>query len=393
MTIKLYHQVGHNANWNIDSFKDDGAGDGLIFSPVHQPIHQIERLTTDIKNSSFFDPQFYLPNSQKNKLQSYDFFPEVVSGGFSTVDFATHAFDSAEKCIAFQLEQGFDRLIIPARYYNQMITNYEAKQEAYTVSPFLQCLNEVKTGKPVYMTLPLTSHMVLDVEYRSGLLNWITGYPEIDGVYVFIDCERARKQIQDSNFIFEALKFFADLKHADLDVVVGYSNTESLLFGLAGELSITCGTFENTRMFSIDKFLVSDDGRRGPKARIYLPGLLNWIQFSQAQEIRKEMPGLWADIYQSNNYGESAFSAVAEPTFNQPTLYKDYFINFSRQVAELSSLEITERYDLLRAWLKSAEKFYTEIERQRIDLEPHGNGDHIQPWLSAINKYAKEHFS
>ncbi|MFV8781679.1 hypothetical protein ACNKU7_04575 [Microbulbifer sp. SA54] len=391
MTIKLYHQVGHNANWNIDSYSEDDVGDGLILSPVHQPIHQIENLDAEIKRTSFFDPQFYLPSSQKNKLQSYDFFPEVVSGGFSTIDFTTHAFDSAERCVNFQLLQGFDRIVIPARYYGQMVTDYEIKQEAYTVAPFLQCIRASRVEQPVYLTLPLTSHMVLDAEYRNRLLNWITSYPEIEGVYLFIDSDRGRKQIQESSLIYESLRFLKDLKLAELDVVVGYSNTESLLYGLVGDVSITCGSFENTRMFSLDKFLVSDDGRRGPKARVYVPGLLNWIQFSQAREVNEEIPGLWADIYQPSCYGDAAFSAVTEPTFNQPGLYKDYFINFSRQVDELASLDIAGRYDLLRNWLRSAEHYYSEIESARIDLELHGSGDHIQPWLSAINKYARDY--
>ncbi|WHI46397.1 hypothetical protein [Microbulbifer sp. VAAF005] len=393
MTIKLYHQVGHNANWNIDSFQDDNIGDGLILSPVHQPINQIEKLSSETKGCSFFDPQFYLPNSQKSKLQTYDFFPEVVSGGFSTIDFSASAHESAERCIAFQLGQNFDRVIIPARFYDQMIPNYVEQQEAYTVSPFLQCLKEIDLNKPVYMTLPVTDHMIKNTSYRSMILNWVTSHPEVDGVYVFVDIERRRKQIQDIDSIFEMLRFLADLKKADLDVVIGYSNTESLLFGLVGEISVTCGTFENTRMFSIDKFLESDDSRRGPRAKMYIPGLLNWVRINEAKEIKSVSSALWADIYQPTIYGDLAMSASKEPAFNQPNLYKDYFINFSKQICELSSCSEIERYELLRSWLKSAQDFYNKIESERIDLDLHSNGDHINPWLSAINKYAREHIS
>ena len=36
MSVKIYHQVGHFSNWNIDSFHEDHCGDGMILSPVHQ---------------------------------------------------------------------------------------------------------------------------------------------------------------------------------------------------------------------------------------------------------------------------------------------------------------------------------------------------------------------
>ena len=86
MAIRIYHQVGHNATWNIEMLKE-GCGDGLIFSPVHQQKERIEELESKLKVRAIFDPQYYLPNSQKRKLQSYPFFPETLSGGFKTVDF------------------------------------------------------------------------------------------------------------------------------------------------------------------------------------------------------------------------------------------------------------------------------------------------------------------
>ena len=44
MSAKVYHQVGHNSNWNVESFEKDGCGDGLILSPVHQAPSMIDRL-------------------------------------------------------------------------------------------------------------------------------------------------------------------------------------------------------------------------------------------------------------------------------------------------------------------------------------------------------------
>lgn len=102
MRVRFYHQVGHCSTWNLESFAADGCGDGLILSPVHQNRLSVERLHEDIQRQSLFDPQYYLPNSTKAKLATYDFFPEQISNGFSTANFPLVSRDSAERCVAFQ---------------------------------------------------------------------------------------------------------------------------------------------------------------------------------------------------------------------------------------------------------------------------------------------------
>lgn len=392
MGINLYHQVGHCSNWNIESYTQDSTGDGLIFSPVHQSATQIGSIASEIKSESFLDPQYYLPSSQKKKLHTYNFFPELISSGFDTMDFANFARKSAEECIKFQLENDFDRIIIPARYFDQMLPNYTESQEVYTVKPFLEVIEKLSVSKPIFITLPLTSHMILNEAYRIHLLNWITTFPEIDGVYLFSSNERKTKQIADENYLFSYLEFCRELKEAELELVIGYLNTEGLLFSLVDDITITMGAFENTRMFSLDKFLNSDDERRGPKSRIYVPGLFNWIQFSQAKEIRSDYPQVWHSVYSNTPYGEAAFNAPTDPFFNQAGLYKDFFINYSNQVNNLGELGLKDRYNTLRSHLNEANGKYSEIA-VGIDLELHGRGDHIQPWLNVINKYARRYIN
>ena len=391
--LSLYHQVGHNAKWNIDSMEKDGCGDGLIYSPVHQPSTNIDKLSDDVKKVSFLDPQFYLPDSKKKKLQTYDFFPEVVSGGFKTLDFSAHAAESARMCIEYQISNGFDRIVIPARYFDQMDPGYTSKQEVYTLMPFLEVLRSMDINVPVYFTLPLTSHMLSNLEYREGLLNWLCKFPEITGVYVFVSDERNTKQVQNDTFLYNYFTFLHALKDAGFELAIGYQNTEALLFSLLGDCVITMGSFENTRMFSIDKFLVSDDERRGPKARIYLPGLLNWVQFSQARQIKEGFPHVWDKIYMPTEEADIVLSAPVEPTFNQPGLYKHFFRNYSAQVDMLKSLSISERYELLREWIKAAMANYSEIESNAFDFEKHASSDHLQAWLDAINAYKRDFIS
>ncbi len=389
--LRLYHQVGHNSSWNIETLQEDECGDGLILSPVHQSIDVVYQLDEDLKRRSIFDPQYYLPNSQKRKLASYPFFPEIISEGFSTQDFPLRALESARQCVAFQIEQGFEKIIIPARYIDQMASNYIEKQEEYSLHPFLVAIEKSGINTPVFLTLPLTSHMVMDEGFRTNILNWVTSFPEISGVYILVSHERSTKQIQDNNFLFAYLEFLSALVAADLGLIIGYTNTESLLYSLIDGTTLTFGSFENTRIFSIDKFLESEEDRRGPKARIYLPGLLNWVQFGQAREIREASPKLWERIYTPTTYGDQELSRAVEPHFNQPALYKHHFLCFYDQINQLSDADVVGRYNLVHSWIKTAMENHKAVTELPLDLDTHGNGDHLQPWLDCLNRYYRKH--
>jgi len=387
MSIKILHQVGHNANWNIDSFSEEQCGDGLILSPVHQDMPHVQELSQSLRRRSLFDPQYYLPNSPKAKLSTYPFFPGQISEVFSTVNFLLLALESAKQCVEFQIEQQFEGIIIPARFVDQMTTQYFDRQEDLTVKPFLTALAAVGGSTPVYLTVPITSAMLIDDGFQQQLLNWATGFQEISGVYILVADNRPTKQIRSSAFLFAYLKFAHELSNAGLSVILGHLNTESILFSLIEGVTLTFGTFENTRMFSLDKFIDNEEERRGPKARIYLPALLNWVRYEQAMEIRNDNPELWDKVYTETVHSQQAIAAAADPAFNQPGLYKHHFLCLAEQLKELAGLPVQRRFDAIRAMIKRAAELHAQIEDMPLDLDPHGNGEHLGPWLDAINRF------
>lgn len=391
MALKVLHQMGHNSIWNKESFKKDNVGHGLIYSPVHENSSNVEKATAQEKVTSYFDPQFYLPSSQKKKFQSYDFFPNTILGkkGFNTIDFSSIASESAKLCINFQLKNNFEGIIIPARFYEQMHPKFVEQQNESFVSPFLNYLKSIHINgkKKIYLSVPITSGMLNVEQYKVNILNWVTSHPEISGVYFICQHDRPTKQITDADFLLEYMDVLSTTAQADLDVIVGYTNTESILYTLCGDITLTIGAFENTRIFSLDKFIVSDEERRGPKPRIYIPALLNWINFEEAKLLAKAAPNLWAKLYRKTQYSSDAFSATKSITFQSPLLYKDYFINFSNQINQLSGKTITQRKNTILQWLDEANFHYEEIENH-MKLDKNSGGSHLIPWTNAVKIFS-----
>jgi hypothetical protein len=380
MTLELYHQVGHNSNWNIESFEQNNCGDGLILSPLHQNFAAVEKLGPTTRSRSIFDPQFYLPSSRKPKLHSYPFFPEVIDGGFQTSTFSSHASGVAEDCVEFQRSLGFRTIVVPTRFLDQMYSDFVERQRRFTVDAFM----EASAGQTVCLSLAITDAMVEDVGFRTRLLNWITSYPNVEEVYLMYQHTRDTKQVQDANFLNSCMNFCREVTGSGLRLIVGYTNVEGLLFATASDISITMGAFENTRIFSVDKFLESEGERRGPKARIYLSGLLNWVQLQDAKTIQRHAPTIWRNIYEPTEWADQALASPVEPTFNQPQLYKHFFKNMSDHIDRIKPASILERRLDFAERLRNARSYYSQLATSGIELERHGRGAHIDSWLRVI---------
>lgn len=364
--MRVFHQSGHNTNWNIESFSQDGTGDGIIFSPVHYRKEQLERVETSIKEVSLFDPQFYVPDSQKAKLQSYEFFPESLMSGFSTNDFEARAYDAAEQCIEFQIRNNFYALIIPGRYFPDLVTDYIQQQRSLFVEPFLQAYRRRGEGKKLFLTIPVTAAMLMDSEFRISILDWATSYPEIQGAYLLIYFDEIHKQLQNYDKLASYISFIISLQEAELEIICGYCNTEGLLLTLLDLYGITIGAYENTRSFSIDKFIEDDQDRRGPAPRIFLPNLLNQIRWSTAVEIRSDFPEIWELIYTPTEYSEDVFRAGQIPHFSQPSLYKHQFLLMTELYRELFGQSLRERKQNLYDRISRANELYNRINQAGV---------------------------
>jgi len=382
MSLGLLHQVGHNSNWNVESFDKESCGDGLILSPLHQAMATVARLSAGTRAASIFDPQFYLPNSRKPKLQTYPFFPEQVDGGFQTSTFAPHAAAVARDCIDFQVAQGFRKVVVPTRFISQPFPDYFDQHNAFTVDAFM----EHAGNRPLCLSLAVTAPMIQHPAWRQSLLNWITSFPAVDEVYLMYEHVRDYKQVQDGEFLRDCLRFFSDVLSTGLALTVGYTNTEGLLFAASGDLNITMGSFENTRIFSVDKFVESEGERRGPKARIYLAGLMNWIQFEDAKRIRELAPRVWNHVYMPTQWAEDALAQSVEPTFNQAPLYKHYFQNMNHQINALRQVSVSDRRRYLLERVEEAIDAYSNLGPGLL-LEKHGRGTHLNGWRTALQTF------
>lgn len=165
--MKIYHQLGHNHKWALDSYFQNDIGDGFIFSAFSFKYGKLENGVSTYKpdqylSKSMMDLQFY--GSKKTvggQLESYPFHPVNLNDSDSTMVAGT---ELIEKAIAYQESLGLRNIITPVFYHE---ASDFGKYEKY-----LKKINKIidrrknKGSKSKYlMTVPFSNIAILNDDY------------------------------------------------------------------------------------------------------------------------------------------------------------------------------------------------------------------------------------
>ncbi|MDA3886358.1 MAG: hypothetical protein PF638_12255 [Candidatus Delongbacteria bacterium] len=382
--MKLFHQTGFRQNWNIQSYEQDNIGDGLIFSPVNFEKEKLIKIKSEIKSKSIFDPQFYLINDRKGKLSSYNFFYTDVN----TSDYEKTSRMIAKNCLDFQIENKFLYNVIPSRYYDELPMNFYDQYYENIISPFVKYHKAVSNEDNLLLTFIVKQIHITDESTRNRILNWITSIQGIKGVYLIFETNFNTKQIKDFEYLYNSLLFIHYLKLNNLEVHIGYTNTEGILYSLANPDSISMGSYENLRNFSIKRFETTEKKpMKAPRARLYIGNLFQWIDYDYIKAIVRLYPD-HRNLIEQSRYNPIMF----EPSFNwhfaKAEPYKHFFKVFSNQVSELPS-DFFERISYLKNEFKNAIIKYNEISECNIAMDENSDGSHLSHWLNAISLFEK----
>ncbi len=384
----IYHQCGHNFVWNTQSFIEDGAGDGLIISPVNIEADRIEaRIPPELLSASWIDPQFYLPGDSKSKLVTYPFFPANVLDGFSTADYLDHAFEVAKECLTFQNNLGLKYFVIPTRYFKDLPDGYFEQLDSLFLEPFIRAKYELGLSKPLLQTVIAKPIHLEPGTPRDELLSWATSYAEISGIYLMFENNFYSKQIKDPVYLAGTLRFVRALRLNDLEVHVGYSGLEGLLLSVADPTSVSVGSYENLRSFDISRLVTREPGGQSPRPRVFSGRLLQWIEDTYLGPLRELMPD-WENLFDDSQYKEYLLNPDSSLNSQRAELYKHYFILFSKQVAVLPAVQ--DRAVYIKELVMNAMALFEQIEASGVFLDPNSERSHLPAWINALAMYQRQ---
>lgn len=229
---------------------------GVILSPRVYKIEQIEHHSKEIRDLGadlLFDAQFYQPRTGREKLLDFPYWKNLK---FKTTTFDEKAASSfCKSCIEYQVNRlEVSKILIPGRYSNSIDQNW-----LETHSNFAETAHSLKTDIPIYSTVALGPDVILNDEVFNSVLDEVTEYP-VNGIYFVFRHPEDNYLVQDENILYNLLNGLLSIRLSEKDVILGYSNQQSLIFAAAGVKTIASGNFRNTRYFDPDIFDVQEEG-------------------------------------------------------------------------------------------------------------------------------------
>jgi len=381
--MKVTQVLGHNSNWNVESFIENEIGDCfLITAFTHGVKFESKKLFNKILDISMIDLQFYGKNAQitSGKLNQFPFHPI----NRDDKDVTSIYFDAcAKQAIKYQIDRGFENIIIPLYYENE-----EVKDIIATVRNLNKYIAKQQNKNVKYfMTLPFANHIIINKEKVDELLFACTDMDIcFDGF--FITCENKpefrRKLTTDIKVIRNLSKVFKTLKYQGFETIYAYANWDAILYLAQTDIDyITIGSYENLRNFDIKRF-TEDISGGGSKGYYFSEKLLNMIRADDITVIQetnnldyvKNTKNIFSDIILRQGYPWN---------IHKPDVNKNYLLAINRllkKIAGIKDIDVRKKHVL--GLIQTAIENYNILEGKHIYLDNESSNYHLNIWRTYL---------
>jgi hypothetical protein len=251
--MELYLQFGYGMMALSRELVEEWEGGTVILSPRDLTSDQCQRLSNAIKSlpngKVMFDPQFYLPHADHERLVAHDFWPKAYSTGsfFGGPELAKLMSDL--KTLNDQL--GTDQAVLPGLLAQEVTDDWLATQAAV-----LEEAQAVSFGRPLCQTIALSAEACRMETQVEHLLEHAENF-KADSYYLVVQHPRGNYLVDDPAWLSNLVDIVAGLKLNGGKVIVGYANHQMLVAAIAKADAITSGTWMNVRSFPPEKFQLS----------------------------------------------------------------------------------------------------------------------------------------
>ena len=383
--MKVTHVLGHNSNWNIESFLDHDIGDYFLITAFTHGIEFHKKKTIKpILPISMIDLQFYGKKTSgditKGNLSDFPFHPANCGDDEVTSVY----FDNCLKqAIKFQEEKGFENIVIPHFYENEEVSDI-----IITIKKINFHLSKSKLpDRKYFMTLAFANHIIIDKAKVEEILFCCTDMDIcFDGF--FITCENKpevrKKLTTDIKVLRNISNVFKTLKAQQFETIYAYANWDAILILAQTDIDyITIGTYENLRKFDIARFTEDQNGG-GSKGYYFSEKLLNMIRANDITSIR-DLGQLHVVRNERNIFSDIILRPGYAWNIHKPDVNKNYLLAIDRLLHSIAAIEdLNARKKHVQSLVQDAIDRYNLLEENYVYLDNESANYHLNIWKSYL---------
>jgi len=365
-------QIGHNGHKLTTENVEKGNADGGILSPADYKQEKNISISDSIRSSGgivLFDPQFYIPRTDRPDMATYGYFEEYGGDDFDTSGVGSQFRDLCEQIIDVQDTLQVDAYIAPARFLDTF-SDQKISEWVELTEVFVSIAKEFGRDIPVFASLPVYYKSLVDADQRSRLLNRITQI-DVDGFYVSAEFDREeRHPLTGSSNVYSLLELLNKLKKNRYEVLVGHTHQIAHLFLGMGVDAFASGHYQNLRAFDTRRWDPEDEQGGGRIViKYYSDALLNELRVDPELDLMYQKSDFdLDDIRTVSPYDQDLFDSSIPPSATGWKLREDawdHYIWCCNQIAErYAGKTDDEKFKLAQTKLENAASLYDRISSE-----------------------------
>lgn len=379
--MSAYHQMGHDSE-NLLWTEELAQFRGAILSPVNydqaKVTGQIEWARDRTNFETLFDPQLYVPNSERGYLRDWPYFPTDVD----TADLASDAWWNrildalVGVCREIRPTAVCSPVVLPGTYpddYFARMVNIGDQLCARLAGTDLRPVQSAVVGLPELAT-----------SGRPMAIASILSRSRTNHIYlVLVSLTEPRREIAEVEEIKGAMCLIAALRAAGVEVTVGFSSSDVVLWKAAGATNCATGKFFNLRRFTRTRF-EEPRGQGGGQLPYWFEESM--IAFLRQSDVQRVLPMNLANVAPSvNPFGEQIRAQLAtEPERAWLALaWRQFLFWFADIEGRLESGAVAPA-----TLLRNADSNWRILDDSDVLLEERRNdGGWIRPWRRALTEF------
>ncbi len=375
-----YQQMGHQSqNLLIDEALSKFSG--IVASPRDYPE---EELATHIATAKYrrhfdvvFDPQMYVPRTNRGQLHTWSYFPSDVD----TADLTSELWwrkicdEVAATAIRVKARAVCSPAVIPNvfadAYYSRVLANGAALAKALENE-------DVRTLQTIIVNLPDLADYGRTMSIAS-----LASQSVSNEIYLVIVSDIVpRKEFKEPEELKGALRLIAALRDAGMQVFVAFSSSDMILWKAAGAAHCGSGKFFNLRRFTRSRFDDPADGG-GQLPYWFEESLLAFLRTSDLQRVQQA--NLLSEYSRTSPLHDVIMSAIPK----QEPWVKSGWLQYLHWFASMES-RIEKGQVSVGSLLKTVETNWEALEQLKPPVlmeEVTNDGAWVRQWRRALLEY------
>ncbi len=368
--MNLYLQFGYGMMEHCRFLIADWGKGTVILSPRDlKPCEpdQLQGMADDINGAGghvLLDPQFYLPHTYHERLQSHEYWPK----GYESGDF--WGGDGLRKLLTCLLglhkRLGCSRMILPGLYADPVDDDWLIRQAAV-----FEVAAEVGIDLSKSLaTVALSADAARNDDQVDAVLEAADAWPA-GGVYLVLEHPNGEYLVQDASWLTNAIDLASGFRLKKKKVVLGYCNQQMLIAACASVSAVASGTWMNVRYFPPDKFRQqSEDEIKKRTKWYYCPQALSEFKIPILDIARRQ--GVLERMRPPSSYGSTYADILfhgPQPStvgFTEQAAFRHYLHCFRHQVRNARQDTFDQTVQDHRKMIDDAEKLLTALHAMGV---------------------------